>query len=206
MFTAPVSGSTKPGRSCGRNRVGTCASRLSGSATRRFSQPMRPPCWCVLSTIRSVGCFSRYSVQALAGSPPSVTTFFTPTPRRISPSMSSAPAISPQRASVARTPGSSLQFMSSSSATCMMVSRERVTVAMRRACRKAVVLPGLRSVGWKSCSIGRCSMMGKFAIGTQEGAGAPTKKATLCRWPFVENTGVEPVTSCMPCKRSSQLS
>ena len=23
---------------------------------------------------------------------------------------------------------------------------------------------------------------------------------------FVENTGVEPVTSCMPCKRSSQLS
>jgi len=23
---------------------------------------------------------------------------------------------------------------------------------------------------------------------------------------LVENTGVEPVTSCMPCKRSSQLS
>ncbi len=28
----------------------------------------------------------------------------------------------------------------------------------------------------------------------------------LKHWLGVENTGFEPVTSCMPCKRSSQLS
>ena len=33
-----------------------------------------------------------------------------------------------------------------------------------------------------------------------------TEKAVLSGPPSVENTGVEPVTSCMPCKRSSQLS
>src|SRR5262249_11826892 len=33
-----------------------------------------------------------------------------------------------------------------------------------------------------------------------------TIKAALAVPPSVENTGVEPVTSCMPCKRSSQLS
>ena len=31
------------------------------------------------------------------------------------------------------------------------------------------------------------------------------KKAAVMRL-FVENIGVEPMTSCMPCKRSSQLS
>ena len=31
-------------------------------------------------------------------------------------------------------------------------------------------------------------------------------KATYSLVNLVENTGVEPVTSCMPCKRSSQLS
>ena len=31
-------------------------------------------------------------------------------------------------------------------------------------------------------------------------------KPTLLFPALVENTGVEPVTSCMPCKRSSQLS
>ena len=32
------------------------------------------------------------------------------------------------------------------------------------------------------------------------------KKATVSNCSFVESIGVEPTTSCMPCKRSSQLS
>ncbi len=32
------------------------------------------------------------------------------------------------------------------------------------------------------------------------------KNPHVMRVLLVENTGVEPVTSCMPCKRSSQLS
>jgi hypothetical protein len=32
------------------------------------------------------------------------------------------------------------------------------------------------------------------------------KKAAFRQLSFVENIGVEPMTSCMPCKRSSQLS
>ena len=32
------------------------------------------------------------------------------------------------------------------------------------------------------------------------------KRAMLLHHSFVENIGFEPMTSCMPCKRSSQLS
>jgi hypothetical protein len=47
-----------------------------------------------------------------------------------------------------------------------------------------------------------------FAQALDEGTGerhGTTKAARKDRL-LVENTGVEPVTSCMPCKRSSQLS
>jgi hypothetical protein len=37
-------------------------------------------------------------------------------------------------------------------------------------------------------------------------AASEQKKLPVLKAACVENTGVEPVTSCMPCKRSSQLS
>ena len=37
-------------------------------------------------------------------------------------------------------------------------------------------------------------------------SGVNKKRAMLLHHSFVENIGFEPMTSCMPCKRSSQLS